>query len=83
MIKKINKRKHKALEEQYDHYACEFCMEIGAKEVIKEFVDADKNWIHYLNLLIKNYNDSPLKENLYMLRDEIIIDFEKWEEKLK
>jgi len=38
MIKKINKRKHKALEEQYDHYVCEFCMEIGAKEVIKEFV---------------------------------------------
>jgi len=39
LIKKINRKKHKALEEQYDHYVCEFCMEIGAKEVISEFVE--------------------------------------------
>ena len=53
------------------------------QKLISEFVDADKNWINYLNLLIKNYNDSPLKENLYTLRDEIIKDFEKWEAKTK
>ena len=47
MIKKINKRKHKALEEQYDHYVCEFCMEIGAKEVIKEFVNDLKEEYEY------------------------------------
>lgn len=31
-------RKHRALEEKYDHYVCDRCMEIGANEVISEFL---------------------------------------------
>lgn len=35
----MRKKKHKALEEQYDHYVCERCMEIGAYEVIDKFLE--------------------------------------------
>lgn len=34
-----DRKKHKALEEKYEHYVCKFCMEIGAKEVIDEFLE--------------------------------------------
>ena len=34
------KKKHKALEEKYEHYVCERCMEIGTKEVTKEFLES-------------------------------------------
>ncbi len=34
-----DRKKHKALEEEYDHYTCEFCMEIGEKEATKEFLE--------------------------------------------
>lgn len=34
-----DRKKHKALEEEYEHYTCKFCMEIGAKEVISEFLE--------------------------------------------
>ena len=38
MFKRKQLRKHRELEDKYDHYVCEFCMEIGAKEVISDFI---------------------------------------------
>ena len=32
------KKKHKLLEEKYEHYICPRCMEIGANEAIEEFI---------------------------------------------
>jgi len=44
------KKKHKELEEQYEHYTCGRCMEIGANEVISEFLeDLKKSHNHCLD----------------------------------
>ena len=63
------KRKHKALEEKYDHFVCERCMEIGAKEVITEFTDDLKKDDDFYTLFAYR---------LYI--DKII---KKWVERLK
>ena len=55
MIKKINKRKHKALEEQYEHYVCEFCMEIGAKEAISKLLKDCNHKGDYYYISINDY----------------------------
>lgn len=64
-----NKKKHKALEEKYEHYICEFCMEIGAKEVIKEFLED-------MEIMAKQSDDCDLKLSYKFFK-------EKWEERLK
>ena len=70
MIRKINRKKHKALEEQYDHYVCEFCMEIGAKEVISEF-------IYNLQCTLSDYSSwNDMKNAMRKL-------IKKWEKQLK
>ncbi len=55
----MRKKKHKALEEQYEHYVCERCMEIGAKEVIAEFLEdlkhKDYYWKGYRSSLIEKW----------------------------
>ena len=55
LSKKINKRKHKALEEQYEHYVCEFCMEIGAKEAISKLLKDCNHKGDYYYISINDY----------------------------
>ena len=62
-------KKHRELEDKYDHYVCGRCMEIGAKEVIKEFVD--------------DLNDLPINASHLETYDDRIQELtEKWEDKL-
>lgn len=43
MFRRKQLRKHRELEDKYDHYVCERCMDIGAKEVISDFIE-DIEW---------------------------------------
>ena len=57
----ITDEKHKDLSEKYDHYVCEICMKIGAKEVISEFVNdlSRREWLESedIDLLIKKWEE--------------------------
>ena len=43
----FDKKKHKALGEQYDHYVCEICAGIGTKEVIKDLQELYDDYLVY------------------------------------
>jgi len=67
MFRRKQLRKHRELEDKYDHYVCERCMDIGAKEVISEFVKD----IDYMMSSSSTWNSKQREIR------------KKWEEKLK
>ena len=46
-MKWLDKKKHKSLEEKYDHYICDICAQIGVGMVIKDLQELHEDYLVY------------------------------------
>ena len=75
------KRKHKELEEKYEHYVCERCMEIGANEAIDKFLEDKKEELKVIQECWYAKDDFDKEEKFDTIIGYLDNQYKKWEAK--